>query len=63
MTLEELKAEAKAQGFRLTKIPEYTCMCVAEYPRIQRCLETHEPVPNPRGSMTHCKRKVKEVEE
>lgn len=60
MTLEELKAEAKRQGYRLAKLPPYTCICCAEYPRTPRCAETHEPVPS--KGMTHCRRKEKENE-
>lgn len=32
MTINELKQEAENQGYRLIKIPNYTCTCYMEYP-------------------------------
>ena len=38
MTLEELKAEAKEQGFYLIKIPaKDTCSCYCQYPHKDKC--------------------------
>lgn len=57
MTLDELKAEAKAHGYRLSKIPEYTCICNCPYPRTAKCAR-YEPVPvAKRSTMTHCRKK------
>ena len=57
MTLEELKAEADKLGYRLTKKPDYTCSCVAEYPRTPKCL-SHEFVRKSKGGWTYCKKRA-----
>ena len=51
MTLEELKAEAKRQGYRLQKIPDYDCSCYMPYPNERhrhrngkwKCVDRYEP--------------------
>lgn len=68
MTREELKAEAKRQGYNLTKIPGYQCSCYMPYPNPYhkhkdgkwKCVDRFEPVQakgQPSGPMTKCKRK------
>ena len=51
MTLEELKAEAKRQGYKLQKIPDYDCSCYMPYPNERhrhrngkwKCVDRYEP--------------------
>ena len=62
MTLDELRAEAKKHGYRLAKVPPYTCMCLCPYPRNERCAERYEPVPS-KGQYTHCRKKEKNDEQ
>lgn len=57
MTLPELKAEAKRQGYRVSKIPDYDCACTLPYPKKERCLKLYEPVPAKPWCKTHCRRK------
>ena len=52
MTYEELRAEAKKMGYRLSKEPEYDCVCYEQYPNEKRkrkngrwlCVERFEPI-------------------
>ena len=68
MTEEELRIEAKKRGYRLTKIPQYTCTCYMPYPNEchrkkngkWKCLE-YEPLKFKRIGehfpMTRCRRR------
>ena len=58
-SLEALKRQAAKYGYKLTKMPDYSCSCVAEYPRTTRCAESHEFVRKSKGGWTYCKRRDK----
>ena len=55
-SLDGLKRLAAKHGYRLTKMPDYTCSCVAEYPRTPKCL-AHEFVRKSKGGWTYCKKR------
>ena len=59
MTLEELREEAKKHGYKLVKIPEWTCSCSDAFPRTPRCAKTHELVKVNRRGGSYCKKKPK----
>jgi hypothetical protein len=69
VTLEELKAEAKRQGYNLTKIPCYQCSCHEPYPNpcLKRkdgkwkCVDRYEPV-NVKGQQSRTKTKCRRKE-
>lgn len=62
-TLETIKKQAEKLGYRVVKAPEYTCMCVSDYPRTPLCEKTHEFVRKSRtGNYTYCKRREERVE-
>jgi len=58
--LAELKLILKENGYRLVKIPVYTCTCISKFPRIPACLDNYEPVEVTRATScyTHCRRKT-----
>lgn len=70
MTPSELKAEAKKQGLKVTKIPGYQCTCYASYPNENhkhkngkwKCVDCYEPIKFKRVGVhypeTRCRRKV-----
>ena len=69
MTEDELREEAKRQGFNLAKIPCYQCSCYVPYPNINhknkngswKCVDRYEPIEHMKksmyGAMTHCRKK------
>ena len=68
MTLEELKAEAKRQGYTIQKIPAFQCSCYLPYPN-ESCrfkngkskCDNYYPIKYKQRSrydpITHCRRK------
>ena len=60
MTLDELKVEAKKYGYKLVKIPEWTCYCGDAFPRTPRCAVTHELVKTSRRGGSYCKKRPKQ---
>lgn len=74
MTLLELKAEARRQGYRLQKIPDYDCSCYLPYPNERhrhangtwKCVDRYEPSGHERKydcyhmPCTYCRKKREE---
>ena len=64
MTFDELKEEAKRQGYNLVKKPDWTCSCCCPYPndssekRKRRCLEKYEFLRRSKNGNTYCRRKA-----
>ena len=76
MTVEELRAEAKKQGYSLVKRGDWDCECSAQYPNTSRkqkngkwiCVDKYECVRDLVQSRqggydyrTRCRRKVQEI--
>lgn len=62
-TMEALKKQADALGYKLVKKSDYSCMCCGEYPRTERCAKTHEFVRKSRtGNYTYCRKKAEGLE-
>lgn len=55
-SLSALKAQADKLGYKLTKKPDFSCMCVSEFPRRPKCALTHEFVRKSKGGYTYCKK-------
>ena len=58
-SLDVLKRQAAALGYKLVKKPDATCYCCSEYPRTQTCAKTHIPVRKTKSGWTYCKRRDK----